>query len=359
MTAKPAPPLPGWVSAAARRPLRFAQVREDAALDAAVVRALPDGARVAMVGSGGCTLAHLVQEPRLARIVAVDPNPAQIALCRLKLALAALAPASRLAPLGHAPCAPERRARELERLCSSAGVEPAALGDADELARLGPDHMGRYEAVFAELRRGLAPIAEALAARLERAERTPLDARAVSVLDDAFAAAMALPILVRLFGEDATRNPARPFARHFAERTRAALESPLAFENPYLASVLLGRFPGAAVPPWLSEPPPARAPETILRAETMQAHLASVSEEYDLVHLSNILDWLSPEDARSALAGAHRALRPGGRVLIRQLNSVLNIPESFDGFAWEPDAERLHRGDRSYFYARLHLGRKR
>ena len=47
---------------------------------------------------------------------------------------------------------------------------------------------------------------------------------------------------------------------------------------------------------------------------------------YDFVHLSNILDWLSPEEARATLDVAHAALRPGGWVLIRQLNSTLDIP---------------------------------
>ena len=35
---------------------------------------------------------------------------------------------------------------------------------------------------------------------------------------------MALPHLVRLFGEEATKNPVEPFARHFARRIRHAME---------------------------------------------------------------------------------------------------------------------------------------
>jgi S-adenosylmethionine-diacylglycerol 3-amino-3-carboxypropyl transferase len=81
---------------------------------------------------------------------------------------------------------------------------------------------------------------------------------------------------------------------------------------------------------------------------------------YDFVHLSNILDWLSPADAQTTLELAHAALRPGGWTLIRQLNSTLDIPSFGKGFSWlTEEAQALHSRDRSYFYRALHLGRKR
>jgi S-adenosylmethionine-diacylglycerol 3-amino-3-carboxypropyl transferase len=81
---------------------------------------------------------------------------------------------------------------------------------------------------------------------------------------------------------------------------------------------------------------------------------------FDFVHLSNILDWLPPEEARVLLDLAAAALRPGGWVLIRQLNSTVDIRASGGGFTWlsEP-AAALHARDRSFFYHALHLGRRR
>src|SRR5713226_4841071 len=97
-------PLPAWVTEAAALPLAFAQVREDPLLDQAVVARLPGSARILMVASGGCTAAWLAASAKVARIHLVDPNPAQIALARLKLHLLHLAdPVERLALLGHAP----------------------------------------------------------------------------------------------------------------------------------------------------------------------------------------------------------------------------------------------------------------
>ena len=79
----------------------------------------------------------------------------------------------------------------------------------------------------------------------------------------------------------------------------------------------------------------------------------------DFVHLSNILDWLSPEAASETLALAWRALRPGGVVVVRQLNSSLDIPPLGPRFAWLRGlATAWHRRDRSFFYRALHVGRK-
>jgi len=95
------PQLPRWVRSAAELPLAFAQVREDPEIDRRVADLLPARARVCMVASGGCTAALLAAHPRIASLQAVDPNPAQIALARLKQWLLEEEPCRRLAMLGH------------------------------------------------------------------------------------------------------------------------------------------------------------------------------------------------------------------------------------------------------------------
>ena len=92
----------------------------------------------------------------------------------------------------------------------------------------------------------------------------------------------------------------------------------------------------------------------------MVGALAERPGEFDFVHLSNILDWLDPDDARTTLDVARRALRPGGWTLVRQLNSTLDVERLGDGFEWHANrARRLHQTDRSFFYRALHLGRRR
>src|SRR6266478_3200406 len=146
METMPAP----WVSEVARRPIAFAQVREDATLDQWVVEQLQKGTEVLMVASGGCSAAALAAVPNVSRLHLIDPNPAQIALCRLKLQLLATAgKAERLAVLGHSPMPTAERRRRLMAELGALNVPADALGPIDIVAEKGPDQSGRYEVLFA------------------------------------------------------------------------------------------------------------------------------------------------------------------------------------------------------------------
>ncbi|MDE0443281.1 MAG: class I SAM-dependent methyltransferase [Gammaproteobacteria bacterium] len=112
--------------------------------------------------------------------------------------------------------------------------------------------------------------------------------------------------------------------------------------------------------PWLARPRPARIPSVTWELGSMVGALADRPGAFDFVHLSNILDWLDPDEARTTLGLARRALRPGGWTLVRQLNSTLDVERLGDGFEWHASrARRLHQADRSFFYRALHLGRRR
>ncbi len=359
-------PLPSWVEEAARLPVAFAQVREDPFLDAEVLRSLPPEPRIILVASGGCTLAFLAARSHPGRIDVVDPNPAQIALARLKVHLLLHHNSDeRRALLGHVPMPAEEREGRLRAALQTLGLPAETIGPPAVWAREGPDHSARYERVFAELRQHLRPHAAALGELLalrdpaEQARRAAPNTVLGQALDDAFGRAMDLPILVRLFGEGATRNRAEPFACHFARRTRHVLATLPAADNPYLWQVLAGRYPPGTAAPWLVEPAPDRLPEITWSTTVITEALRRAPAACDFVHLSNILDWLSPEEARDTLDLAHAALRPGGRALVRQLNSTLDIPALGSGFTWQTaEAQALHARDRSFFYRALHLGRK-
>jgi len=360
-------PLPPWASEAAALPVAFAQVREDPLVDASVVRGLGAEARVIMIASGGCTVAFLAACCGVAGVDVVDPNPAQIALARLKLYLLQNCDrADRLALLGHAPLPVGEREGRLRAALDAIGVSAEAIGPPRIWAAEGPDHAGRYERVFVRLRQELEPHTAALEQLLslrdpaERARRVAATTPLGRALDEAFERVMDLPILIHLFGEGATRNRVEPFARHFARRTRHVLGTQAAASNPYLWQVLAGRYPPGEEAPWLAAPSPGRLPQITWNTGVMAEALRRSPGGYDFVHLSNILDWLSPDEARATLEFAHAALRPGGWVLIRQLNSTLDIPSCGQGFSWQTEAaQALHAGDRSYFYRALHLGRKR
>jgi S-adenosylmethionine-diacylglycerol 3-amino-3-carboxypropyl transferase len=363
MNTTPAP----WTFEIARRPIAFAQVREDPVLDQWIVDQLGKGVEVLLVASGGCTACLLGTLPRISRLHLIDPNPAQIALARLKLRLLARCdPAERLSILGHAAMPEEQRRLTLARELAALDLPPTALGPVDLLGKIGPDTAGRYEGLFSKLREALSEVAGDIATLLrlgdpvEQSQRAHPSTRIGTALDAAFDSVMALPNLIGLFGEGATRNRCEPFSRHFAGRTRHVLATLPAGDNPYLWQLLRGEFPNGVTYPWLGAAKPTRLPEVQWTVASMADALRGRREEFDFIHLSNILDWLPPEEARSTLESAWSALRRGGLTFIRQLNSSLDVPSLGTRFEWQEGPTReLHLQDRSFFYRNLHLGLKR
>ncbi|MFO0823653.1 MAG: DUF3419 family protein [Gemmataceae bacterium] len=362
-----APEPPAWVRDAAALPVAFAQVREDPLLDIRVEERLTPGAAVAMIASGGCTAAVLAAQPNLGRLHLIDANPAQLALTRLKLRLLRTAgPAERLAVLGHAQLDPRDRRDRLAAEFDALGLPVDVIGLPDRVAVLGPDHAGRYEQVFVALRDALADEAETLDAVLRLADpaeqiaRTAVGTLLGDRLDAALDSVMALPNLVALFGADATNNPVEPFARHFARRIRHVLGTMPAADNPYLWQMLAGRYPPGCPAPWLDIPRLARDPVVSEVARPVASALRDERVAFDFVHLSNVLDWLTPDTAADTLDAAASALKPGGWLLVRQLNSTLDVRRAGPAFDWlAGESDALLACDRSFFYRAIHLGRKR
>jgi S-adenosylmethionine-diacylglycerol 3-amino-3-carboxypropyl transferase len=340
-------PVPQWVVETASLPVAFAQVREDPLIDLAILQQIHavnqgpprrGGLSALMIASGGCTAAFLAGSGRLSQLHLVDFNPAQMELCKRKLELLQTSePSRRLAAMGHKPA-----------------------------NNSGADHRGRYEVLFTQLRQAMRDSLDEVKAVLlmkDAAERTARVAPHTplgKVLDSAFDEVMALPNLVALFGSKATQNAREPFSRHFANRTRHAIASLPTADNPYLWQLLLGRFPDGVAYPWFTAPAPRQMPEITETISTIDAALAPHRDRFDFVHLSNVLDWLCESEASTTLELAFGALRAGGCVIIRQLNSTLDLPSLGEQFEWLTDeADRLHAMDRSFFYRSLHLGRKR
>ncbi len=359
----PAAALPDWVSQAPQLPLAFAQVREDPALDARIADHLPENARVCMIASGGCTAALLVTHPRVALLQCVDANPAQLALTKLKCRLLRQPQSERLRLLGHDTLAAHERSSALAQHFAELDLPADCLGPLALVSQLGPDHVGRYERCFAQIAAKLQREHAAMHALLRLANPhaqsdlvqpgSPLG----RLIDATFDDVLALPNLVALFGTEATKNPVEPFSRHFARRLRWVLSTQPALSNPWLWQMLLGKNPPEQRYPWLDLP--AQKPRAELRFQQsfMTAALADGST-WDFIHLSNILDWLTPHEATRTLDQAFNALNPGGFVFIRQLNSSLDIRAAGPRFHWSPQADAWHAEDRSFFYRQLHLGQK-
>ena len=357
-----------WVRSTATLPIAFAQVREDPLIDQRVVEELlatsSDRApRVLMIASGGETAAWLAGLP-LEYLHLVDINPYQLNLTRFKLQLLATeSPERRMALLGHVAMATADRQSAVVHHLETIGLPADALGPLEWVSRFGPDHCGRYEWLFARLRDLLREHRDSIEALMQlddpeqQAAVTAEGTELGDAIEAAFRETMDLKRLVQLFGPDATANRERSFASHFVDRTRQALARFPAAANPFLQEIFLGRFRGPTWP-WLTASGPEKLPGVRYRCAAMSDVLAEMQDQsYELIHLSNILDWIHPLEAKQVLQNACRCLTPGGRVIIRQLNSRLAIPEIDCGLTWMAEtASELHAADRSFFYRSLHLG---
>jgi S-adenosylmethionine-diacylglycerol 3-amino-3-carboxypropyl transferase len=362
------PPPDAWAVEAARLPLAFAQVREDPRLDLELASVLPYEGSVIMVASGGDTAVCLSWVP-LKRLLLVDMNPAQLELTRLKWHMAQSLDASEVMRLlGHLPMPAEARQRALGIWFEKLEMRSDVLGPQDALAAYGPDHVGRYELTFEQLRQALGGHRESMTSLL-RSQPVPEAGKLLApgtpigdALDAALASVMSLPNLVCLFGAQATQNPRQPFHAHFAERIRDVARRLPAESNPFLWQMLAGRFPDEVSYDWIQNchgHATARTAPEYACGEMKEVLEAEGGTSVDLVHLSNILDWLSVEDATATLRAAFRALKPGGRVVLRQLNSTLDIPSLESGLVWDAElGAEMQKRDRSFFYPHIHVGWK-
>lgn len=353
-----------WIDQAKELPIRFAQVREDPALDMQVVKKAGTNVRVLMVASGGCTACALAAMPAISELTVVDPNQAQIALTKIKLRLLRdCSKVERMQLLGHARMDFGDRKEIFAQLLDSLKLD--LIGPTKIVAQMGLDFAGRYEAVFREIASGMKSVEGELTSLLSRSsierqrdflEETP---KFRETLFETVHEVMNLKNLVALFGEQATRNRAKSFALHFCERTIWAIEHLPARSNPYLWQFLMSRYPPSRATPWVSRNPPGRWPKVHEHVCSIEDYLRNCDEEFDYIHLSNVLDWLSDADASRLLQLTWDRLSPRGYTLIRQLNSNLDIPSLASHFTWLPNqAKALHQSDRSFFYRKMHLARK-
>lgn len=360
-----------WIDDAERLPVRFAQVREDPVVERDLVELLAMDAgwqgNVLSIASGGDTAAYLTGlassgagwpgQP-LHNLTLVDVSEPQLALSRRKLESLACEPHTRLAVLGHRSLAPDVAHKIKDRQTVS--------GDGD----------GRYERLFDAWRRELDARHDPEANWIRASVTGDADARRVFA-DVDVRAAMARSLcgvmtganLARLFGPAAANETraARPFCQHFATivADRLQMHADAARDSPWAAQLLTGHFaspsPSSAYP-WFSLPAlvpgPSRSDAVTVRAlhGTVDAALADArGNSLDAILLSNVLDWVDTDQAHATLTLAHNALRDRGAVLVRQLNSRLNVSDLLARAGLQPHealSARFHAQDRSLFYSR-------
>ncbi|HYH43307.1 MAG TPA: DUF3419 family protein, partial [Burkholderiales bacterium] len=296
--------------------LQFAVVREDPAVEARLLDPMTGRRRVLLIASGGCTALYLASRFPDVDLTALDANAAQNRHVQAKIAALA---------------------------------RGADLHEWQSLSQC-----GNFESLFRGLRRFLEEMVAEPAeweTVLTEASSPPDPLLAHKYWPVAFDLFFNDSMLLAMFGPQAIQHAAPgSYPRYFQRVFEAGLRRPGRLENYFLHHVLLGRYLSHALPAFIAEPP-ARVNIRFVEGTVERAPDFS---GYDLISLSNLFDWMDPTGIARVTERLVQEARPGTVVLVRQLNSDLDLRPRLLGFRFESAlATELLAQDRSLFYNRL------
>lgn len=346
--------------------LFFAQVREDPALE---IEALGAGAEdtLVVVSSGGCTALSLLATGT-GNVVAVDLNASQNHIVELKLAaVSGLAATEATRLLGGWPAPPAWRWSTYQQLRTS--LTPAAQAYWD--ARRGPIEAGVIASGVSErfigvvmrvVRTAIHPpsrVRRLLACRTLEEQRElyarEWDSRRWRLL---FTALLNRVVFRKTYSPAFFQHVDNPsFARHFYGLAKHALTEVPVGTNYFVHQMLTGSYPQAVaggLPPYLD-------PDCATWLTGAAARLMMVDGSYgdflktcaaasfDGFALSNICEWLTPEQVDELFAEIVRTARPGARLVFRNFVGWTDLPARWSDILIEDSdlGERLIAKDRS------------
>jgi S-adenosylmethionine-diacylglycerol 3-amino-3-carboxypropyl transferase len=348
--------------------IAFSQVREDPRIELRVIQELAKHQRplrILLVASGGCTALSLLTSPAIAKIEAIDLNPAQLHLVELRRqALLHLSLDAQVRLIGADAASDRDRLSIYANLRAYLPQPTQSFWDArQEQIAFGVNRVGRFEQLFRELaakfaQLGIAPLKEPLTA-IQHPQWRIL-----------FEQVFERERLVQTFGEAAVNySMDRSFGEHFADVFAQALQRFNPNENYFLTQVWGDRYTdnlaGEGVPLYLQES--AQKNIWALGVERLQLHqgafidrlqqLAEV-EGFDLIQFSNISDWMPLSDLHQMLTDAIACLKSGGAIIGRRLNGDHHLAAVMaEHIAVDHNlSQELLSSDRSFFYREVVVG---
>jgi S-adenosylmethionine-diacylglycerol 3-amino-3-carboxypropyl transferase len=349
--------------------IAFSQVREDPRIELRVIQELVKHQRplrILLVASGGCTALSLLTSPAIAKIEAIDLNPAQLHFVELRRqALLHLSLAEQLRLIGADQAASDRDRLSIYANLRAYLPQPTqAFWDTrQEQIAFGVNRVGRFEQLFRELAAkfaqfGIAPLKE------------PLTAIQHPQWRNLFEQVFEREKLVQTFGKSAVNySMDRSFGEHFADVFAQALQRFNPNENYFLTQVWGDRYTddlaGEGLPLYLQDS--AQKDIRALGTDRLQLHqgkfidrlqqLAEV-ERFDLIQFSNISDWMPLSDLHQMLTDAIACLKSGGAIIGRRLNGDHHLAAIMaEHIAIDrPLSQELLASDRSFFYREVVVG---
>ncbi len=346
--------------------IRYAQCWEDADILVEALDPKPGQVCLSIASAGDNAFALLSRAP--ARVIALDLNPAQLACLELRVAAyRSLQHGELLELIGSVP---SLRRDGLYQRCRRALSSPVrAFWDAHpgEIAR-GIGGAGKFENYFAVFRRFVLPLVHS------RARVTQLLRGGSPEVRNRFYRehwnSLRWRLLFRVFfsrfmmgrlGRDPSffRYVEGSVAARIFARAQHALTELDPADNPYLQWILTGQHQ-TALPFALRAENFDKIRHHLDRLEWWRMPLEDFLAEagpraIDHFNLSDIFEYMSPENYHALLARLVAAGRPGGRLAYWNMLAPRSRPESMAGELRPLDdlAARLHGEDKAFFYSRF------
>ncbi len=346
--------------------VRYAQCWEDADVLVAALDVRPGDVCLSIASAGDNALALLTRHP--ARVIALDLSPAQLACVELRVAAyRALEHPELLELIGSTP---SRRRRELYGRCRPLlGADARAFWDArqKDVAK-GVGGAGKFERYFGLFRRYILPLVhrrpqiEALLRGGLLPERLAFYRRAW----DTFRWRLLFRVFFSRFVMGRMgRDPSffayveGNVATRILERARHAVTALDPADNPYLQWIMTGRHT-TALPMALRrehfDTIRANLDRLEWRCQSIEDFLASREpRSVDRFNLSDIFEYMSPDNYRRLLEQITAGARPGGRLAYWNMLAPRSRPDALAD-RLRPLTElagRLHLQDKAFFYSRF------
>ena len=319
-------------------PIQFSVVREDPEIERKIIHA--SGAKkILLIGSGGCTALTLQAYFPHLHITLVDPNPAQIELIQEKMR--ALKDSA-------------RDRKETFNIENDSSLSLNQNGNFESLFRSFRNFIYEFVLNYEDLKKLLTPSAS-LNQHVSIRE-VLFDNKYWKVAFDLF---FHHNFLEAMFGPDAVQHaPKDSYPDYFRKVIEQGLERDDCSTNYFLHHIFLGNYidQESCLPYYLTVP----APEYNFEFFNNTIDKVNSFGTFDLVHLSNIFDWMDEENIKSIANRLNQEMKPGAHLITRQLNNQKDFWQYFSSHfeLLADESAKLLASDRSLFYSQIHYAVK-
>lgn len=320
-------------------PIQFAVVREDPDLPILALKTLcqtPSSALI--IASGGCTALSIASQMPNLHLTLLDKNPAQLDLVKLKF--------------DKIPC------QSRDELKSHFNIGTAS--------KIGLNECGNFESLFRNLRNFLYDMVITYGQLKDIFETKNLDPEEKSRVFSnkywkvAFEIFFSDALLNAMFGPDATQNAdAGSYPLYFQRCLERGLNRSDAGRNYFLHHILLGHYldDPLKLPLYLQNPPKSLKVSFLLGG--IEDAVDRI-DQYDFIDVSNIFDWMNHNDVKNIASLLDSKMKSGSVLMFRQLNNTRALQAMFPNISFDNSLGlKMLDHDRSLFYCKINVGRKR